>query len=106
MEWASGNVYIRPNLLPRSGDRVEGHAHDFAHTAIVFKGAVRVRATRPDGASREQDFAAPAHFLVPAGDEHEITALADGTEFWCVYSHRTPQGEVAQEHTGWNGAYR
>lgn len=25
---------------------------------------------------------------------------------WCVYSHRTPQGDIAQEHTGWHEAYR
>jgi hypothetical protein len=26
-------------------------------------------------------------------------------EAWCIYSHRTPQGDVVQEYTGWEGAY-
>lgn len=25
---------------------------------------------------------------------------------WCIYAHRTPQGDVVQEYTGWSPAYR
>lgn len=100
-EWVSGNVFIRPNILTEAGDTVHGHKHAFDHTTIVFKGAVRVRAVLQDGTQREQDFTAPAHFLVTAGVEHEITATQDDTEFWCIYSHRTPQGTITQEYTGW-----
>lgn len=105
MEWVSGNVYIRPNTLAKAGDLVAGHKHGFDHTTIVFRGAVHVKATLPDGGVIERDFAAPAHFLVKADVEHEITALADDTVFWCVYSHREPQGDVVQEFTGWEEAY-
>jgi hypothetical protein len=38
--------------------------------------------------------------------EHEITSTAPGTICWCVYSHRTPQGEVVEQYTGWEDAYR
>ena len=100
-EWASGNIYIRPNLLTEAGDRIDGHRHNFDHTTIVFTGAVHVRAVAPDGLVIERDFTAPAHFLVRAEVEHEITATADGTEVWCVYSHRDPQGSVSQVRTGW-----
>lgn len=105
MEFASGNIFIRPNTLERAGDKVDGHAHRFDHTTIVFTGAVRVKAKFPSGRDLEQEFHAPAHFLVRAGIEHEITAIEDSTIFWCVYSHRTPQGDVVQQHIGWNGAY-
>jgi hypothetical protein len=104
MEWVSGNVFIRPNEM-RLGDVVQGHTHNFDHTSIVFTGAVRVRARLPNGTVIERDFVAPAHFLVRADVEHEITALADGTVFWCVYAHREPQGDVVQEYTGWDPAY-
>ncbi len=106
MEWVSGNIFIRPNPLPKAGDRVEGHKHNFDHTTIVFKGAVHVRASLPDGGKIERDYVAPAHFLVRKDVEHEITATVDDTEFWCVYSHRTPQGDVVQEWDGWEAAVR
>ncbi len=103
-EWISGNIFIRPNPLEKKGDVVEGHKHNFDHTTIVFKGSVHVKAVKPDGTIKEKDFVAPSHFLVKADTEHEITALEDNTEFWCVYSHRDPQGRITQEYTGWGKA--
>lgn len=106
MEWVSGNVYIRPNKLKDVGDLVQGHKHNFDHTTIVFKGAVHVTAVLPDGKKIERDFMAPSHFLVRAEVEHRIVAIQSDTEFWCVYSHHTPQGDVVQEYPGWPEAYR
>lgn len=105
VELVSGNVFIRKNGGLKKGDVCGGHTHNFDHTTIVFTGAVHVKALTPDGRVIEQDFAAPSHFLVKAEVRHEITALEDGTEFWCVYSHRTPQGEVILDHIGWSEAY-
>ncbi len=104
-EWISGNIFIRPNELTHKGASVNGHKHNFDHTTIVFKGAVHVKGTLPNGNVIERDFKAPAHFLVKADVEHEITALEDDTVFWCVYSHRDPQGEVSVDNTGWSRAY-
>jgi hypothetical protein len=53
----------------------------------------------------EQDFVAPAHFWVNRNVEHEITATEPDTEFWCVYAHRNPQGDVVEQNDGWEGAY-
>jgi len=105
MEWISGNIFIRPNNLENVGDKAVGHKHNFDHTTIIYKGAVHVKATAPDGSVREADFEAPNHFLVRADTEHEITATQPHTVFWCVYSHNTPQGEVSQEYNGWMKAY-
>ena len=106
MEWVSGNIFIRPMKFAKAGEKREGHKHNFDHTTIVFKGAVHVSAKLPDGRVIERDFRAPAHFLVKAEVEHEISALADETEAWCVYAHRTPQGDVVQDYTGWEEANR
>ena len=103
-EWISGNIFIRSNPLNK-GSVIEGHKHNFDHTTIVFKGAVHVSAKLPDGKLIERDFVAPSHFLVKAEVEHTITAIMDDTEFWCVYSHRTPQGDISVERTGWGKAY-
>lgn len=105
MEWASGNIFIRPNPLPKAGDKTDGHTHNFDHTTIVFKGAIHVKATLPDSSVIERDYVAPAHCLIKADVTHEITALVDDTVFWCVYSHHTPQGDVVQDYDGWTDAY-
>lgn len=104
-EWISGNIFIRPNEHLPKGSIIQGHTHNFDHTTIVFTGAVHVRAKLPDGRIIDRDFAAPSHFLVKAEVEHEITATENDTTFWCVYSHRTPQGDVSQKHTGWLDSY-
>lgn len=111
-EWVSGNVFIRPSRMLAKGEIVQGHKHNFDHTTIVFSGAVRIKGTLPDGTVIEREFrsprpdwAGPSHALIKAEVGHEITALEDGTIFWCVYSHRDPQGEVWQNYTGWEPAY-
>lgn len=108
MEFISGNIFIRKAFEASdtlAGRVLDGHKHNFDHTSFVWRGAVRVRATLPDGTRVEREFHAPSHFLVRADVLHEITALEDGTEFWCVYAHRDPQGEVVQIATGWPEAY-
>ena len=105
-EWVSGNVFIRRNLLEEVGDLVEGHTHAFDHTTIIFTGAVRIIAWQRGEVIADRVFAAPAHCLIRADVEHEITATEPHTEFWCVYSHRDSQARVSLEYTGWEPAYR
>lgn len=106
MEWISGNIFIRPNENLPKGSIVQGHKHNFDHTTIVFRGKVHVKAVLPDGTIKERDFEAPSHFLVRADVEHEIEALVDDTTYWCVYSHRNPQGEICEENQGWSEGYQ
>lgn len=110
MEWVSGNVMIRPNCIALKGDVIFGHAHNFDHTTIVFKGAMLLREV--SGERREimlrapsVGYSGPSHALVAGGVFHEIKALEDDTIFWCVYAHRNPQGDVVQEYNGWRPAY-
>lgn len=106
MELETGtNIFIRPNKLAKAGEFVKGHKHNFDHTTIVFTGAVHVRAELPDGRIIERDFEAPSFFVVRKLVEHHITATKDATEFWCVYAHRTAQGDVVERYTGWEDAY-
>jgi len=132
MEWISGNIFIRRNVLPKIGDATNGHGHNFDHTTIVFSGRVRVVAREPDVtkqaatpsgdlifdktgspiyftvpgkviADREFGDGSPfgRHFLVKAGVWHDITAMMDATEYWCVYAHREPQADASAVNTGW-----
>jgi hypothetical protein len=45
------------------------------------------------------------HALIKAEVLHEIVGLSDDAEFLCVYSHRTPQGDVTEEVTGFYEGY-
>lgn len=105
-ERISGNIFIRPSGVLAKGATIDGHTHNFHHTTIVFAGSVRVEATTPDGRTISRDFKAPDSFLVLKDVAHRITALEDGTVYWCVYAHRTPEGEVTQEYAGYEDAYR
>lgn len=107
MEYVAGNVFIRPNRLNK-GQVIHGHAHTFDHVSYVTAGAAHVVATPPNGERYERTIRASDDrnwLLIRAGVKHEITALEDGTKFDCVYSHRTPQGDVVEEYTGWDAAY-
>jgi hypothetical protein len=105
MEWQSGNVFIRSNRLAKAGEQTVGHTHNFDHTTIIFTGGIRIKAKLPNGTEIVREATAPAHFLIRAEVAHEITALADNTEYWCVYSHRDHQGEIVQVYDGWAEAY-
>lgn len=126
-EWTCGNIHIRPMLFWRRGFFIPGHQHNFAHTTFFYTGRYRVRRRRGEGPWQEQVFVAPAHCLIEADMEHEITdirptlreawrdrellrlwfwnLLLPVNVAWCVYSHRDPQGEVIQENIGWSRAY-
>lgn len=104
-EIVSGNIFIRPNPLAKKGEKVDGHKHNFDHTTFVIRGSVHVKAKLPDGTIKEKDFEAGDHFLVRAEVEHEIEALEDNSLFYCIYSHRDPQGKITQVNDGWSPAY-
>jgi hypothetical protein len=124
VEWISGNVFIRP-MGGRDGLRpgavVAGHTHNFDHTSIFFCGRWRARkwvpVVREDGTQVEGEWAllvdverdGPFHLLIEAHARHEFTFLGPADvvgRAWCVYSHRTPQGEVSEHYTGWWDAYQ
>jgi hypothetical protein len=112
MEWVSGSIFIRPmgedgkGLKP--GEVVGGHTHHFDHTTVCFCGAWRVQKWTPSG-ELAFDFtrAGPFHVLIEAEARHKFTFLggADVGHAWCIYSHRTPQGEVSTVETGWPTAF-
>jgi hypothetical protein len=112
MEWISGNIFIRAmggaeGLQP--GAVIEGHTHHFDHTTICFCGRWHVRkwlAREDNRLFSDFEREGPFHLLIEAEAKHEFTFLGPGVgHAWCVYSHRTPQGEISQVYTGWEYAY-
>lgn len=109
MEKRSGNLFIRvPNEPMKKGEVVVGHQHNFDHTTFCVAGGLRidlldVHELNADGNPVEATIVASAELwagenysgqnwhLIEKGKFHQITALADGTVYQCVYSHRAPQ---------------
>lgn len=114
-ERALGNIFIRKMKFKNAGDVMDGHAHNFDHTTIIFTGSVKVEFKRPDGSTGEKIFHAPTkgepvehgqgYVLIRKDTEHKITALEDFTEAWCVFAHRDEHGELVDEFNGQNKAY-
>lgn len=90
----------------KPGEVIEGHAHHFDHTSIFFCGRWRIHKKAEDGTQWDFEREGPFHVLIEANAVHEFTFLGPGIgHAWCVYSHRTPQGEVSVKETGWYEAY-
>lgn len=106
MEYVSGNILLRPNKLAAIGDRMEGHTHNFDHTTFVTRGSFAAEGRHPDGRVVKATVHAGQHLLIKADWEHSFVALEPNSEFVCIYAHRTPQGDVVQEVTGWMEAYQ
>lgn len=108
MEYASGNIFIREMRFETKGETVVGHEHNFDHTTYVVRGGLRIERLSKDGEVERSVEKWAGHgfnwVLIKAGVRHRITALEDGTIGHCIYSHRTPQGEIVQEYDGWQKA--
>jgi hypothetical protein len=112
-EFVVGNIFVRAMgeqaQAVQPGETIPGHKHNFDHTSIFFNGRWRAKKFSPSGdLIVDIERKGPFFLLIEAGCKHEFTYLADNTELgvaWCVYSHRTPQGEVSQVETGWLAAY-
>lgn len=109
MEYISGNIFLREMRFLTAGDVVQGHAHNFDHTTYVAQGVVRIERLSPDGSVERAvtKRAIDGHnwILIKAGVLHRITALEAPSLCHCIYAHRTPQGDIVQEHDGWPEAY-
>jgi len=109
MEYVSGNIFIREMNFSLAGESVNGHAHAFDHTTYIACGGLRIEKLDKSGAvvkSIEKWATAPHNWvLVKAGVCHRITALADNSRGHCIYSHRTPQGDVVEQYDAWGDAY-
>lgn len=106
-EFVLGNIFVRTNgggaqsVAP--GTVIPGHTHHFDHVALFFNG--RWRVTK---GTTELEKDGPFFLLIDKDFFHEFTYLDSNTEpgiSWCVWSHRTPDGEVSETWTGWEEAY-
>ena len=87
-----GNIWVRQNVLEYVGDSFHGHEHKFDHVTLLTTGKVSVQV---DG-SDPKEFTAPTFIVIRKEHKHRITALADGTIYYCVFALRDLDGEVME----------
>jgi hypothetical protein len=93
--------------FPNKGKVVEGHEHEFDHCSMCVYGSALVETYKAIFDRHNFDvryeivssvvYSAPQHSKqisdiawvnIKKGVRHRITALMDGTHFWCVYADR------------------
>lgn len=109
MEYVSGNIFVREMRLGNIGTIVDGHSHNFDHTTYVVKGSVLVEKLDDDNNTLVSIVKRASDgfnwILIKAGTKHRITALEPDCIAHCIYSHRSPQGEVQVDYDGWGPGY-
>lgn len=88
--WKSGPLHIWPNKLVKGGPPTASHRHPFGHTTFVMSGMIRVKIIAPDGKRTTHDLIAPAEAYVPPMFFHELAAISDTAEYWCVFYDEAP----------------
>ena len=102
----SANIGIRKMVFGEIGDVVPVHFHNFAHTMYCVKGELLVDVLDEADTVLVSRVLAPGESAVIDADKrHRVTALKPGSEGDCIFAHRTPQGDVVQEYTGWEEAH-
>lgn len=92
-----GNIWTRHLKLNKIGDTKKGHKHDFDHLHFVAKGKVLISAY--DNKDRtnlifQKEYSAGSWIKVPKEHFHDIKALEDNTEGYCIQALLTRDNEV------------
>jgi len=86
-----GNIWVRQNILDKTGQACDGHKHSFDHVSLLTNGAVEVEI---EGHPARQ-FKAPTFIIIRKEHEHKFTALEDNTNWYCVFALRDLDGNVS-----------
>lgn len=87
-----GNIWVRQNYMEKAGDVLGGHAHTHDHISLLTSGKVKVVVN----GGEPKEFTAPTFIVIRKGLRHEITALVDGTVWYCVFAMRDIDGDTTE----------
>jgi len=82
------NLWVRMMHFEKTGDRNEGHSHNYDHITLLSKGRVAV-----DVNGIITEFTAPHMIFIAAGKHHYITALEDDVVASCLHALKPDQAE-------------
>lgn len=81
------NVFVKQLFFAKAGDIEQGHQHAHDHLSLLASGAVRIKIGEDT-----TEFTAPHMVFIRADQNHEITALEDGTTMYCIHGLRKEDG--------------
>jgi hypothetical protein len=87
-----GNIWVRQNVLEKTGERFGGHKHEFDHVSLLTKGSVRVEVE----GYQPKEFVAPTFIVIKKEHKHDFIALEDDVNWYCVFALRDLDGEVVE----------
>jgi hypothetical protein len=87
-----GNIWVRQNVLEKTGESFGGHKHEFDHVSLLTKGSVRVEVE----GYKPKEFTAPTFIVIKKEHEHAFVALEDDVNWYCVFALRDLDGEVVE----------
>jgi hypothetical protein len=87
-----GNIWVRQNVLELAGEAHDGHEHKFDHVTLLVSGRVSVELE----GSEAKEFVAPTFIVIRNEHQQKITALEDGTVYYCVFALRDLDGDVME----------
>jgi len=87
-----GNIWVRQNVLELAGEAHDGHEHKFDHVTLLVSGRVSVELE----SSEAKEFVAPTFIVIRKEHQHKITALENGTVYYCVFALRDLDGDVME----------
>lgn len=82
------NLWVRMMHFEKTGDKNEGHVHNFDHITLLSKGSVEV-----DVEGQKTVFKAPHLIYITKGKRHFLTALEDDTIASCLHALRSGDRE-------------
>lgn len=91
-----GNIWVKQNVLELAGETHGGHEHKFDHVTLLVAGKVSVEVKGHE----PKEFTAPTFIVIRKEHQHRITAVEDGTVYYCVYALRNMDGEVIEDIFG------
>ena len=90
-----GNIWVRQNVLD-ANEAFNGHEHKFDHVTLLVSGKVSVEIEGHE----PKEFTAPTFIVIRKEHQHKITAVEDGTVYYCVYALRNLDGEPIEDIYG------
>lgn len=91
-----GNIWVRQNIIEKTGDSHPGHTHYFDHVTLLTSGSVSVSVDDEE----PKTFIAPTFIVIRKESKHTITALTDDVNYYCVFALRNIDGEVIEDIYG------
>jgi len=85
-----GNIWVRQNILEKTGDESQGHYHLFDHVSLLAKGSVQVEIQ----GHPPKIFHAPTFIVIKKEFSHKFVAISDDVLWYCVFAIRNLDGDV------------